>query len=230
MFATIPPPPRRLLVFARLPLLGEVKSRLAESIGKEKALAVYEAMLHDALASTGQTDATTEIEVLWAPTPAANGAALRRAFGDRMPAMQTGPTLGDRLAMAFSERFFFQRSQKVIAIGVDEPTLTRETIDDAFGVLDACEWVVGPARDGGYYLIGSRGATFNADVFRDIEWGTESVLSATLARIRQWKHTVAMLPERSDVDVLDDLRRFAVENRDRPGALANLVRAWGLAA
>src|SRR5207244_9150673 len=88
VFATIPPPAQRLLVFARLPELGKVKTRLAQSIGAEKALAVYEAMLRDLLQSIGTSNEETEIEIFWTPTDGANGEALRRAFDDHALAMQ----------------------------------------------------------------------------------------------------------------------------------------------
>ena len=208
MFSTTAPPPQRLLVFARLPELGKVKTRLAASLGDERALAAYEGLLRDLLQSIGESTPETEIEIVWAPTPAANGATLRRAFGERNLAMQTGATLGDRLAMAFSERFFFHRTNKIIAIGVDDPRLSRETIDRAFGLLDSCEWVVGPATDGGYYLIGCRAAAFDSSVFQDIEWGSDRVLAATHQRIRDLGTTVAMLPPRSDIDTAEDLERY----------------------
>lgn len=227
MFATTPPPAQRLLVFARLPELGKVKTRLADAIGPEKALAVYEAMLRDLLQSLGTVPA---IEILWAPTPAADGDALRRAFDDHSLAMQTGATLGDRLAMAFSERFFFHGARKIIAIGVDDPRLTPEAIDHAFGLLDSCDWVVGPARDGGYYLIGCRAAVFSSELFIDIPWGTAAVLQMTLDRIRRQENTVAMLPERYDIDLVEDLRRFALETTASDGELPRLLRAWGMAA
>src|SRR6185369_10375176 len=144
MFPTIPPPPERLLVFARLPEAGRVKTRLARDIGDERALILYEAMLRDTLRSIGDATERLEIEVMWAPTPAANGEALHRAFGERPLAMQTGETLGDRLSMAFSERFFFHRTEKIVAIGVDDPALDRQLLDHAFALLESCEWVVGP--------------------------------------------------------------------------------------
>jgi hypothetical protein len=122
--------------------------------------------------------------------------------------MQTGTTLGDRLAMAFSERFFFQATQKIIAIGVDDPRLSRETVDHAFALLDSCEWVLGPATDGGYYLIGCRAGAFDTSVFVDIEWGSEKVLATTQERIRALGSTVAMLPMRSDIDTAEDLERY----------------------
>ena len=230
MFATTRPPAQRLLVFARVPELGKVKSRLGQAIGAEKALAVYEAMLRDLLQSIGTSNTDMEIEIFWAPTPAANGDALRRAFGDHALAMQTGATLGDRLAMAFSERFFFHRAQKIVAIGVDDPRLTREMIDGAFALLESCDWVIGPAHDGGYYLIGCRGAVFNASVFRNVTWGTDEVLQITLDRIRDAQNTTAILPIRYDIDVIEDLQRFAREHSDADGELPRLLREWGMAA
>lgn len=223
VFATTAPPPARLLVFARVPEAGRVKTRLAASIGNQRALAAYEAMLEDLLRGVGSSTPETEVEVLWAPTATATGPTLRRAFGDHTLAMQTGQTLGDRLAMAFSERFFFHRTQKIIAIGVDDPALSRETIDHAFALLDSVEWTIGPATDGGYYLIGCRAAAFESEVFQNIEWGTPAVLDATLDKIRQWNATVAVLPRRPDIDEEKDLLAYCAEP---DGALSRLLREW----
>jgi rSAM/selenodomain-associated transferase 1 len=209
VFPTIPPPAQRLLVFARLPERGRVKTRLAESIGDEAALAAYETMLRDLLASIGKPSPETEIEILWAPSESANGEALTRAFGDLPTAMQTGANLGDRLSMAFSERFFFHATQKIIAIGIDDPSLPRALIDHAFALLDSCEWITGPAEDGGYYLIGCRGAVFDPAIFQDVEWGTSSVFATTMSKIAEWQNTVAVLPERWDIDVAEDWERYS---------------------
>jgi len=222
LFATVPPPSQRLLVFARLPEAGRAKTRLAADIGEERALAIYEAMLRDLLASIGESDRDTEIEFLWPPTPGANGAALRRAFGHHATAMQTGADLSDRLAMAFSERFFFHRTDKIIAIGADDPKLPRALIDHAFALLDSCEYVVGPASDGGYYLIGCRALSFDVEIFHGIEWGTASVFGATMKKIAALERTVAVLPERYDIDVAEDLKRFADEGHD--GFLQSILR------
>ena len=218
MFATAAPAPQRLLVFARLPELGKVKTRLAATLGDERTLAVYETMVRDVLQSIGESSGETEIEILWAPTSAANGHSLRRAFGSHTLAMQTGRTLGDRLAMAFSERFFFHRTEKIIAIGVDDPRLPREIIDHAFALLDSVEWVLGPATDGGYYLIGCRASAFESSIFADIDWGSEKVLAQTLQKIRDWGSTVATLPQRSDIDTAEDLERYALEQAVIPSA------------
>lgn len=207
MQPTVPPAPQRLLIFARLPEPGAVKTRLAATIGESRALTIYRAMLRDLLASIGTSTSETEVEILWAPTPIANGAALRDAFGTHTLAMQTGATLGDRLAMAFSERFFFHRTEKIIAIGVDDPLLSREIVDHAFAILDSCDWVVGPATDGGYYLIGCRAAAFDTSIFSGVDWGTDTVFAATMAKIAAWGSTVATLPERADIDTEEDLGR-----------------------
>ncbi|HEX2121443.1 MAG TPA: TIGR04282 family arsenosugar biosynthesis glycosyltransferase [Thermoanaerobaculia bacterium] len=222
MFATVPPPPQRLLVFARLPELGAVKTRLAAAIGAERALAVYEAMLRDVLARIGDSSPETEIEFLWPPTPRANGAALRAAFAHHAVAMQTGPGLSERLSMAFSERFFFHRTETIIAIGVDDPALPRALIDHAFGLLESVEWVIGPAADGGYYLVGCRAGAFDPEIFDGIDWGTSTVLQTTLAKLRELELTVALLPERYDIDVEEDLQRYAAGGNE--GALAELLR------
>lgn len=216
MFTTAPPPPNRLLLFARLPELGKVKTRLARDLGPERALAVYEAMLRTVLTSIGPSTEEMEIECMWPPTAAANGELLRRAFGAHAAAMQTGANLGDRLSMAFSERFFFHRTDKVIAIGADDPLLPRALIDHAFALLESCEYVLGPASDGGYYLFGCRAQSFEPDVFRGIEWGTASVLSATLKHIAGTGRTVALLPERFDIDTAADLQQYARETGWQP--------------
>jgi rSAM/selenodomain-associated transferase 1 len=223
MFETIPPPPNRLLVFARLPERGKVKTRLARDLGDDRTLALYDAMLRDLFSNLGASTDDLEIEVLWAPTESANGDALAEAFPGYALAMQTGDTLGDRLCMAFSERFFFHWTQKVVAIGVDEPSLTRALIEHAAGLLDSCDWVVGPAADGGYYLIGCRAAAFSSAIFKDVEWGTDRVFTETMAKIRTWQTSVAVLPLRRDLDGIDDLRAYG-----GGGALAELLHAWEL--
>lgn len=170
MFATIAAPRQRLLVFVPVPEGGS------------------------ALDALGSSTEETEIEVMWEPTASADGETLRRAFGDRALAMQTGATLGDRLCMAFSERFYFQRTEKIIAIGMEEPPLDRTTIDHAFALLDSCDWVLGPSSDGGCYLIGCRGPAFETSIFMDVDWGTDHVLESSLQMIRRWECTLAMLP------------------------------------
>ncbi len=221
MFPTVPPPPQRLLVFARLPELGKVKTRLAAEVGPERALEVYESMLRDLIAAIGTSTSDLEIEVMWPPTPIATGETLRRAFGPHSLAIQTGTDLGDRLSMALSERFFFHRTEKIVVIGVDDPSLTRELIDRAFSLLESCEYVLGPATDGGYYLIGCRALAYDPSVFLGIDWGTPAVLTTTMARIADLGRTVALLPEHYDIDTAADLERHLKRVGGRQSAVGS---------
>jgi uncharacterized protein len=196
VFPTIPPPAQRLLVFAALPERARGNARPAEAIGDDTAPDAYETMLHDLLASIGSASPELEIEILWEPAESANGESLVRAFGNLPTAMQTGAGLGDRLSMAFSERFFFHATQKIVTIFADAPSVPRALIDDAFALLDSCEWVAGPAGNGGYYLIGCRAAAFDPMIFDGVAWGTSSVLATTLGKIAESQASVAVLPVR----------------------------------
>lgn len=225
-FPTRTPPRNRLLIFARVPEAGRVKSRLAQDLGDEKTLEVYEAMLRDLLDSIGPAADEMEVEVLWTGTDQVTGATLERYFGDLPLARQAGETLGDRLAVAFSERIFFHRAEKVIAIGTDDPSLTRDAVERAFRLLESCDWVIGPAEDGGYYLIGCRAGSFESDVFKDIEWGTSAVLEATVSKIRELNATIALLPHRRDIDMVEDLRSYS-DAADPDSRIAEVLREWG---
>jgi uncharacterized protein len=223
-FLTRPAPENRLMIFARVPEQGRVKSRLAREIGEERALVLYGAMVADLLDSIGPTADDMEVEVLWTGSPEVDGSLLRQWFHDFPLSQQVGETLGVRLAVAFTERIAFYRARKLIAIGTDDPTLSRETIRCAFRLLDSCEWVIGPASDGGYYLIGCRAEDFTVEVFDGIAWGTDGVYEATTARIRALGETLAVLPQRNDIDVADDLRSYPAE---AAGRVEELLRSWG---
>jgi hypothetical protein len=225
MFPTTLRPRQKLLVFARLPELGRVKTRIAAEIGHERTLEVYEAMLADLLERIGESDDRTEVEVMWTASPDATGDDLRRVFGRRMLAMQTGATLGDRMCIAFSERVFFHNAAKVVVIGADAPGLDRKLIECAFRLLDSCDWVVGPSSDGGYYLLGCRADDFFPEVFQDIAWSTDSVFEATLSRIREKNQTIAALPQHTDIDHVEDLRSHVASHES--GRLAGLLGEWG---
>jgi glycosyltransferase A (GT-A) superfamily protein (DUF2064 family) len=84
--------------------------------------------------------------------------------------------------------------------------------------------VIGPAADGGYYLVGCRAGAFDPEIFDGIDWGTSTVLQTTLAKLRELERTVALLPERYDIDVEEDLQRYAAAGNE--GELAELLRTW----
>ncbi|MGA7614675.1 MAG: TIGR04282 family arsenosugar biosynthesis glycosyltransferase [Thermoanaerobaculia bacterium] len=218
-------PRQRLLVFARVPELGKVKTRVASEIGLDRALRLYQSMLADLLESMGASSDGIEIEVLWTAESDVSGEILAHWFGDLETAEQSGRDLGERMTVAISERIFFHGAEKIVVIGTDDPTLSRPQIELCFRILDGCEWVVGPAEDGGYYLIGCRNRAFTPAVFEGIEWGASTVFESTLDRIRHKAASVTILPRRSDIDRAEDLRTLPPD-RTSP-RVGQTLREWG---
>lgn len=225
MFPTTTRGRQKLLVFARYPERGRVKTRLASEVGQEKAFEAYRAMLADLLDAIGESDHGTEVEVMWTASPEVTGDQLRACFGHRALAQQAGASLGDRMSIAFSERIFFHEASKVVVIGTDEPSLDRAFIDHALSLLDSCEWVIGPATDGGYYLLGCRASAFFPEIFRDVDWGSARVFAQTAAKIHAREQSLATLPARNDIDFAEDLRRHGAHAG--PGRLKGLLEQWG---
>lgn len=227
-FPTTSRPRQKLLIFARVPELGRVKTRLETELGKNRTLQIYEAMLHDLLISIGPPSEDLDIEVMWTADQEVGGETLRKFFGIYPLARQAGAGLGDRLAISLGERVYFHDAEKVMAIGVDDPTLSRSSIELAFKLLDSCDWVMGPATDGGYYLIGCRSAAFAPEVFSEIPWGTANVYRLTHDKIRAAGSTLAVLTQRRDIDVPDDLREFASRVSAGHGRLGALLAQEGI--
>lgn len=219
---------QKLLIFARVPELGRVKTRLEPELGKNRTLQIYQAMLHDVLTSVGPPSADLDIEVMWTAEQEVSGETLRKFFGNYPLARQAGTGFGDRLAISFGERVYFHNAEKVMAIGVDDPTLSRSSIELAFKLLDSCEWVIGPATDGGYYLIGCRSDAFTPAIFHEIPWGTANVYRLTHDKIRAAGSTLAVLTQRRDIDVPDDLREFATRVGAEHGRLGAFLAQEGI--
>lgn len=167
---------------------------------------LYQALLSDLLDRLEPLRDELSIEILWTADGDVTGAELRRSFRDFELARQAGEDLGERMQMAFSERIFFHEAEKVVAIGVDDPSIDEATVRNAFALLESCEWIIAPAEDGGYRMIGCRGGAFRSAVFRDVSWGSATVFAKTLRALRAMKKTLAILPCRRDIDDVDDLR------------------------
>jgi rSAM/selenodomain-associated transferase 1 len=117
--------------------------------------------------------------------------------------LQTGTDLGEKMQNAFSE-LFDMGYEKVIIVGSDIFELGQSDIENAFEVLQTTETVIGPATDGGYYLLGMK--ELNATIFQNKNWGTATVLEETLADLRQKKYV--LLEERNDVDYYQDIKEI----------------------
>ena len=184
-----------LLVFAKTPALGKVKSRLAKSIGEKKALWIY----HKLLANTEGVLQNTFLKVVIFYN-GKNAKEFKGCFKDFAKKPQKGKDLGERMANAF-EWAFNQGYPKVIGIGTDLWDLNQGIIEGALSALDSTNVVLGPAKDGGYYLIGMR--KFYPELFQNKKWGSQDVFEDTLNDLQSKR--VAFLKEKSDIDTYKDL-------------------------
>lgn len=190
-----------VLVFARAPVAGATKTRLIPALGAETAAQLSTRLLHRTL----ETACDYPIE-LWC-TPSADHpvfAECERSFR-LVRRVQQGGDLGARMAGALEDAL--RRASWALLIGTDCPELTAADLHQAASALqDGADAVLGPAADGGYYLIGLRRA--RADLFLDMPWGTERVLRETRRRLHEYGCRWFELPVRRDLDRPEDLAHF----------------------
>jgi rSAM/selenodomain-associated transferase 1 len=193
-----------LIIFARYPCPGQVKTRLAADVGATAAATLYEAFLLDALEHTD--DVSERRVIAFAPATVESRLYFEtvRLKGDILWSQPPGD-LGERLRAAFE--FGIELGGPAVVIGSDCPTLPPETIREAFARLETNDAVIVPAADGGYGLIGLSSA--KSRVFDDIPWSTPEVYAATVERFRACQLTYRALPECRDIDGVEDLRWLA---------------------
>lgn len=192
----------QLLIFARAPVLGRVKTRLAADIGAEAALAVYCELLH--ITAEAVMAAQVPATVWLAEAPAVPAAELPEWPG--LPwQLQPAADLGQRMQTAFAKAFA-NGATAVAIIGTDCPGLRAAHLTQAFELLQSHDVVLGPATDGGYYLLAMR--QLYAPLFADKAWSTATVLAATLADAERLHLRVALLPTLADIDTGADLRAW----------------------
>lgn len=195
-----------LLVFAKAPVPGTVKTRLCPPLTPKSAATLYRAMLRD----TTLIATASGCETFFCYSPRGSRGMLRAVIGNRRFRWQGIGDLGARLARCF-QRAFAIGYGKVIAIGADSPTLPVERITDAVRELDRADLVIGPADDGGYYLIGL--SHWAPDVFQAIPWSTRDVVSRTIACARKRRMSWSVIATLHDVDGPSDLTVLISEIR-----------------
>ena len=194
-------------LFAKFWQSGRVKTRLAKSIGDDRACRLYRAFLFHLL-DEFRGDPECKKTIVFAPSDREQ--EFRSAAGhDWSLEPQIDGSLGDRLARFFQSHL--NSNQKLIVIGADCPLLSSEEVKVAFEKLDEFPVVVGPSHDGGYYLIGMR-ARF-VDLFGGISWSTDQVLRQTIQKLDSCHVGFCQLPEREDIDDIEGLKRLQVELR-----------------
>lgn len=192
---------RTLVVFLKEPRPGEVKTRLAADLGGEDAAAVYRTIVEVLLDATTPEAGEYERLVFYDPPDA--GERLRAWLPSGRLRRQATGDVGARLAEAF-ERCFARGAGRVVVVGSDAPALGRAEVIAAFEALATHDVALGPAEDGGYYLVGLRSP--RPALFAGVAWSTPSVLAETLARASAARLSVARLAPLRDVDTIDDLR------------------------
>ena len=189
--------PRTINVFARFPRRGAVKTRLAASVGEHRALALHRAMARHAIAVAGRVSDARR--VVWTAGP--RSSSLFAGVPVRELRRQPPGDLGLRMRHALDAHL--REGRPGIVIGTDCPALDPTRLEAALAALTAHDVVLGPATDGGYYLIGlSRRAP---GLFRGVAWGSHGVLASTLVRVRQAGLSLAMLEPLTDIDEAADL-------------------------
>ena len=189
---------RLLLVFTKNPQLGKVKTRLAKSIGDKKALFIFQKLIE----KTAQTIGAISVhKSLYYSEFIENGDLWDAQVSEKK--IQNGNTLGERMSNAFQDGFE-KGFEQIVIIGTDLWDLESSDIDQAFKVLETNTAVIGPATDGGYYLLGL--SQWMPEVFKNKIWGTASILNDTMDDFKERK--VALLKPKNDVDYYEDLRTF----------------------
>lgn len=209
--------PPALIVFAKLPVAGQVKTRLASVLSPEGAARLYEAFLQDALAQYRSLGVAVRLYL--APPVAAVPPGL---VPDGVAVCwQQGEGLGARMQRAFLETFA-AGYERIVIIGTDHPTLPSAFIRLAFDALDAPRAVsIGPSDDGGYYLLGMN--EFYPQVFAGMTYSHPDVFAQTLDRVADTAATLTVLPVWYDVDTPASLARL-VEDLQAPSVEAPATR------
>lgn len=184
-----------VLVMGKAPEHGRVKTRLAADIGADAALGVYRELLDITLSAVRSSE--------WNVVLAIDGDPRRLPSHDHRVISQRGDELGVRLVNAIRD---VGAGDRMLVIGTDAPSLTTSDLRDAFRALDTSDVVIGPATDGGYWLIGF--TALHEEVFHDIPWSTEHVYTVTLDRCAALGLRVATLAMKADVDTADDLEAW----------------------
>jgi rSAM/selenodomain-associated transferase 1 len=190
-----------LLIFVKYPEPGKVKTRLAEDIGKRRAARIYSSMAKTVIHNVSTSRKYGSIIFVDPPERKSEVENWLQINGcDFFP--QGGKSLGERMANAFAKAFSLG-AEKGVIIGTDCVEISENLISQAFDALYEADVVLGPAEDGGYYLLGLKEPT--PEIFSDIRWSTNLVLSQTLERLREIGLRFKLLKTLRDIDTASDL-------------------------
>ncbi|MGV1100757.1 TIGR04282 family arsenosugar biosynthesis glycosyltransferase [Thiovibrio sp. JS02] len=199
----------KLVLFTRYPEAGRAKTRLIPALGPEGAATLHRRLTERAVAQMRRFLAASPVagEIRFA---GGDRDRMEQWLAGRLPCRpQEGNSLGERLQAAFAAAFA-EGAEQVVIIGADCPGLDPKILAEAFAALTQADLVLGPAADGGYYLVGLTRPW--AELFHAIPWGSGEVLTKTLCRAKALNLKIRLLEQLVDVDRPEDLRHF----RDYP--------------
>ena len=218
---------RVLVIMAKAPRLGEVKTRLTPSLAPTAVTAFYCCLLDDTLA-LARSLSDVEVAIM---CPDSDVNELAQLAGNQATVVgQKGEGLAAGLTSVF-RHFAECRQRRIIAFNSDSPHLPRSVLEDGFETLAAHDVVVGPTHDGGYYLVGAKAS--HPTLFARDGMGTSSALERLLSRARALELSVGFAAAFYDIDIADDLTRLAAELRLAPARAPRTARwlnEWELAA
>ena len=203
-----------LVLFAKYPEPGKVKTRLAQTIGDQDAAKIYRYFVKHIIEKHRVNQ--YNYKLLTAVYPEDKLQTFRQEFprlNEYFPQALHGH-LGKKLSSAFNFLFNRKNYTKVIIIGTDSPALPNDYIPQALIALEKKDVVLGPATDGGYYLIGLKAD--QPELFQNIRWSSEHTLADTLAVIKRMRLEYQLLPIHYDVDTIFDLQKLLCEYPDLP--------------
>ncbi|WP_051249671.1 TIGR04282 family arsenosugar biosynthesis glycosyltransferase [Maridesulfovibrio zosterae] len=192
-----------VLIFIKYPQSGKVKTRLGKVIGDELAALFYRSFVEDILEKLEQA----KVSITLCYDPFRPLKQYQKWLGCRHFIPQRGESLGERMENAFQDNFAGNCTSCTL-IGSDIPGIDPQIVQDSLELLKKSTACIGPANDGGYYLIGFQKDNLSKTIFKDMKWSTDTVFNTTLQRLKNEKLNPAILPYFSDIDTLDDLHKL----------------------
>ncbi len=200
---------RCVIVFVKAPEEGQVKTRLAKSIGEPAACEIYRNFVLDLMDRLKEGD--FDIRVCFNP-PQAKDMVTEWLGSENLLVPQAGEDLGKKMEHAF-KLTFIEGYREVLLVGSAIPDLEACIVERAFEALRYDDIVLGPSQEGGYYLIGFKTESFIPEIFQGVQWNTSQVLNSTMLAARKRGRTVHVMPRRRDIDTLEDLKALMEESR-----------------
>ena len=214
----------RVILFLKDFQAGRVKTRLAARLGDQGALEMYRAMVADLLANL---EPLKDIIVPYFdsyPEAIESVSSVSALLSQGKLKVQEGWDLGDRMSNAFRE-VFSDGAERAVLIGSDIPQIDSDLLAEYFEKLRQFPMAIGPAADGGYYLIGFQRGSFTPEIFDGIEWSTEVVFQQTVEKIRSFELPCYVGKELQDIDTIEDLETVASSELSSH-SLAELVQLY----